>query len=301
MGDSRSYFREAKIEDLELSKNWAILPFPPSIALFITERLVLRQLAILLVALAGAGDEMTAEAPSSKAGSGTLSVDQGSTGTAAPPVLPAARMPVAQEGWAWALAVLPMVETAFLAPLVLIGLDWTWVTLFSMLASVALVIVDKRDLVRTRGLLSSSLPSTAWFLFPPAYLSRRAKLLRAPRTQFWVCLGCLLLAFVARVAIAVAMATSVATAAADPVLPGCADRESMPDVINVFDNVETVRDAGLSGVVVTDQTEIGQGPGTTPRTRFCSGKMQASNDREYDIQYAFEIIQGQVIIHVQLP
>lgn len=302
MGDSRPDSGKTETKNLKFSDKMrrspcCCSPSHPSIY----KKFIFKPLAFLLREFAGSGDEMTIEALSRNSDSGTLSVDQGSVDTAGQPVSPAARTPVAQKRWAWALALLPMAATAFLVPLVSIGLDGAWVTLFVVLASAALVIVDRRDLIRTGRLPSSSLPSTAWFLFPPAYLSRRARLLGAPKTQFWVSLGCLLLAFVARTAIAVAIIASVANVAADPVLPGCADRGSMPDVVNVFDNVESVRDAGLSGVIVTDQTEIAQDPGSTPTKRFCSGKMQASNDREYDIQYAFEIVQGQVIVHIQLP
>lgn len=172
------------------------------------------------------------------------------------------------------------------------------VSLAALLAAAALVIIDKRGLIRAGRIPQSSLPSTAWFLFPPTYLLKRANRLGNSKRLFWLSLACLVLAFVTRTAFVAGTATSLADA--NPVLPGCADRGSMQDVVNVFNDMEIVRTASLHGVIVADQTETGQGPGTKPMERFCSGTMHASDDREYDIHYAFEIVQDQIIVHVQL-
>ncbi len=199
---------------------------------------------------------------------------------------------------AWVLALLPLATSPLYILAVSMGVSMDAVSLAALLASAALVVIDKRDLSRTGRIPRSSLPSTAWFLFPPAYLFKRAKRLGGPNTLFWISVACPVLAFIVCAAIVAGIATRLADA--DPVLPGCADRGSMPDVVSVFDDMDIVRNAGLHGVIVTDQTEVGQGPGASPKSRFCTGVMHASNEREYDMQYAFEIMQGQVIVHVQL-
>ncbi|MGI4799046.1 MAG: hypothetical protein ACRYG8_34415 [Janthinobacterium lividum] len=208
-----------------------------------------------------------------------------------------------QDAAAWGLAFLPLATALSYFLAYLVGVNHNVVSLAALLTSVALVVVDKRNLVRTGRVSQSSLPSTAWFLVSAVYLFKRAKRLGGPKTLFWVSIVCSILAVIISIAIVVTAATRLADAKladADPVLPGCADRGSIPDVVGAFDTVEGVRNAGLHGVIVTDQTEIAQGPGATPTTRLCSGTMQASNARAYDIRYEFEIVQGQVIITVEL-
>lgn len=208
--------------------------------------------------------------------------------------------PGAQDAPAWTLAFLPLATSLFYILAMLANVNVGVVSLATVVGSAALVVLDRRDLVRTGRLPHSRLPSMTWFLFPPTYLFKRARRLDAPRNLFWTSVGCLVLAFIVRAAVVTAMAVGVAKAGADPILPGCADRESMPDVVSVFDNVEDVRDAGLHGVIVTGQTEIARGPGAVPTKMFCSGRIRASNNEEYEIQYAFEIVQGQVLVHVQV-
>lgn len=199
---------------------------------------------------------------------------------------------------AWSLAYLPLATTLANLFAATIGVSTDVVSLATILAAVALVIIDKRELRRTDRIPWSSLPFTVWSLVPPVYLFKRARRLGIPKTQFWVSIVCSVLAFVISTAVVARMATSLADA--DLVLPDCADRGSMSDVLSVFDDIESVRSVGLHGVIVTDQTEVGQGPGASPKARFCTGVMHASNEREYDMRYGFEIIQGQVIVHVQL-
>ena len=199
---------------------------------------------------------------------------------------------------AWGLAFLPLATALLYILATLVGVSMDVVSVAAFLAAAALVVVDKRDLVRTGRVARSSLPSTAWFLISPVYLLKRANRLRGPKTQFWISIACSVLVLVVSIAITATAANRLADA--DPVLPGCADRRSIPDVVGAFDTVESVRNAGLHGVIVTEQTEISQGPGARPTTRLCSGTMQASNARDYDIRYEFEIVQGQVIITVEL-
>ena len=199
---------------------------------------------------------------------------------------------------AWGLAFLPLATALLYILATLVGMSMDVVSAAAFLASAALVVIDKRDLVRTGRMARSSLPSTAWFVISPVYLFKRARRLGALQSQFWVSIACLVLVFVVSIAITALAANRLADA--DPVLPGCADRTSIPDVVGAFDTVESVRNAGLHGVIVTEQTEISQGPGARPTTRLCSGTMQASNARDYDIRYEFEIVQGQVIITVGL-
>ena len=199
---------------------------------------------------------------------------------------------------AWGLAFLPLATALLYILAALVRINSDMVSVAAFLASAALVIADKRNLVRTGRLARSSLPATAWFLFSPMYLFKRATRLRGPKTQLWISIACSVLVLIVSIVITAMAANRLADA--DPVLPGCADRRSIPDVVGAFDTVESVRNAGLHGVIVTEQTEISQGPGARPTTRLCSGTMQASNARDYDIRYEFEIVQGQVIITVGL-
>ena len=204
-----------------------------------------------------------------------------------------------QDALAWGLAFLPLATALAFVVAWLSGLNTGLVSLATLAAAAAIIVVDRRDLARSGRLPRSASPSTAWCLFPPAYLLRRARRLGTSKVQFWICLACLVLAFAARVAVVVE--TAAPAEDAGPILPGCMDQSSMQDVISTFDQLQAVKDAGLHGVVVTGQAEISEGPGPNTTLRDCSGKVEASNAQVYDIKYEFELTQGQVIVRVEVP
>ena len=214
---------------------------------------------------------------------------------------------------AWVLAFLPL-GTALLHSIAnAMGVHPGIVSLAALGGSVALVVMDKRELARTGRLAPSAAPSTLWCLFPPGYLRRRAKLLGEHGGRFWISLACMGLAFAAQIAVlaggiaeppsadvptdAVAPMENVAAASA---LPGCTDEANMPYVLETFTKLKPMRDADVQGVVLTDRTELAGGESQHPLLRICSGRMQASNEEDYDILYAFEIVEGRVIVHVEL-
>ena len=203
-----------------------------------------------------------------------------------------------QDAAAWGLVFLPLATSLGYIVAALSGLDLGPVSLATLVAAVILIVVDKRNLASTGRLPLVAAPSTAWFLFPPGYFSRRARSLGTTQTQVWMSIICLIVAFAAQFTV---LAVSVSKAVeAEPVLPACADRGSMQDVIGVFDGISSVRDAGIHGVILVDQTEVAQGPGTKPTARYCKGRMRASNDQAYNVDYDFEIQQGQVIVRLEV-
>jgi hypothetical protein len=202
------------------------------------------------------------------------------------------------EGASWALAFLPVATLCGYAFAAVWGASLGPVSAATLIGSAALVVADKRWLVRSGRVPSSSTPSTAWLLFPPGYIFRRASVLGAPRTQAWIAVACFVLAFVGRTAL-VAKFTE-APAGVDPVLPACAERAITQDVMNVFDDLGAIRATGIRGVALTEQVEIGQGPGPAPTKRYCTGKVEASNTQGYEIEYELERQQGQVIVRVEL-
>ncbi len=72
----------------------------------------------------------------------------------------------------------------------------------------------------------------------------------------------------------------------------------MQDVIKVFDTLTPVKELGATGVLVKERAEQPEGEEATPSSRVCTGKVLASNAQEYPINYAFELDEGHVIVHV---
>lgn len=229
----------------------------------------------------------------------------GATGGAALPPASA----ISQEAPAWALAYLPLVATLFYGLAAIAGVSLSVVSVATLAGAAGLIVLDRRDLARSGRLARSLSPSTLWCLFPPAYLRRRARLLGAPSVQFWVSIACLALAFVARGAVVVEAASQLAATEAAPVatqatpadpLPSCTDDASMQDVIKVFDMLAPVKALDAHGVLVKARAEQPEGEEATPSSRVCTGKMLATNAQEYPINYAFDIEEGHVIVHVAL-
>ena len=225
-------------------------------------------------------------------------------GTALPPSSVAA-----QEAPAWGLAYLPLVATLLYGLAAAAGVNLAVVSMAAFAGAAGLILLDKRDLTRSGRLPRALLPSTFWFLFPPAYLRRRARRLGAPSNQFWVSMACLALAFVARGAVVVEVASQLAATEAAPVaaqaapadpLPSCIDDASMQDIIKVFDTLTPVKELGTTGVLVKARAEQPEGEEATPSSRVCTGKMLATNAQEYPINYAFDIEEGHLIVHVAL-
>ena len=229
----------------------------------------------------------------------------GATGGAALPPSGVA----AQEAPAWGLAYLPLVATLLYGLAAAAGVNLAVVSVAALAGAAGLIILDKRDLAKSGRLPRALLPSTAWCLFPPAYLRRRAKRLGAPSAQFWVSMACLVLAFVARGAVVVEAASQMAatdaapaaaqSAPADP-LPSCTDDAIMATVIKVFDTLAPAKDLGATGVLVKQRAEQPESEEGSPSSRACTGKMLATNAEEYPINYAFDIEEGHVIVHVEL-
>lgn len=215
-------------------------------------------------------------------------------GRLAPPAVPVS---AAQEGWAWALAVLPLVTAIVLAPLILMGLHRNWVTFLLLLASAGLVVIDKRSLVRSGRIAPPILPSTAWFLVPPVYLRKRANRLGQKTLQFWISIAC---AVAAPVVGNMVVAVIAITQQASQGLPACDDRAATQDVMNAFDSVDAARQAGVRGVSLSEQEEVGQGPGKIPRLRYCTASVLASDSQEYAVDYTFEQRPDQVIVRLEI-
>lgn len=95
------------------------------------------------------------------------------------------RTPRAGEGLAWALAVSPLAVAVVLLALFLLGSvdDVRALTVLSLAASAALVIADRRSIVRSGRAAGGPPPSVRWFLVPPVYLWRRAACLGRSRVQ----------------------------------------------------------------------------------------------------------------------
>lgn len=212
-----------------------------------------------------------------------------------------------EDSLAWVLAILPLAAMALRAMAGALEINLGVVSLTSLAGAAALVVADKRAMAGQGRLRHSALPSTAWFLIAPVYLFKRATVLRAPKTQFWVSLACMALAFAGETASAARAAldarnagSAETTTNAVPALPGCADKAYMPSVVNVFGDIAEVRNAGIRGVVVTRRIDRGVGQDEVPPVRVCSGTMAASDGQDYQITYGFEIIQDQVIVNVEL-
>lgn len=216
--------------------------------------------------------------------------------------------PRVTEVAAWALAVLPLAATALYAAAGALGVDLGVVSVAALAAAAVLVVHDKRWLAAAGTVPRSALPSTWWFLFPPCYLARRARLLGAPRTQFHASLACLALALVARAAIAAVFASRVAgpspapprVADIAPELPPCDDEDALDDVIAVFGDLGPMREAGIRGVAVSDRKELRIEQTEGPPMRYCTGSMLASDSQDYDIYYGYETVGRKVIVHVKL-
>lgn len=216
-----------------------------------------------------------------------------------PPAVPLAPAPPSNDRWAWALAVLPLTAAVLLAPLALLGLGRDLPTLLTLLASAALVVVDRRDLARSGRLSRAALPATAWFLVSPVYLRKRARRLGQGSLQFWVAVGCAVAAPVVAT-IVVGLLTLATRPQETGVLPACNDPGSVQDVLNAFDGLGTAREAGVHGVSLSGQEETGQGPGAVPKLRYCSASVLASNAEEYGIDYTYEQRPDGVIIRLKL-
>ena len=217
--------------------------------------------------------------------------------------------PLPQEAPAWALAYLPLMTAVFYGLAAIAGVSLSVVSVATLAGAAGLILLDRRDLARSGRLARSLSPSTLWCLFPPAYLRRRARRLGAPSAQFWISMACLALAFVARGAVVVEAASQLATTEAAPVtaqaapadpLPSCTDDASMQDVIKVFDMLAPVKELDAHGVLVKARAEQPESEEATPSSRVCTGKMLATNAQEYPINYAFDIEEGHVIVHVAL-
>ena len=236
------------------------------------------------------------------------------------------------ETLAWVLAALPaavLVVSLILVPSgSTVGVDA--LSGLALAASAALVVVDKRRVAASGAAAGAALPATAWFLVPPVYLWKRANRLGRSKAQAWTWMGCSLAAVVVPFAFAILLASGAAEpdglaarppapagrpdlgkqgpasggndrAVAEPALPSCTDARYVQDVLAVFGDVRTMRAAGIRGVVLSERRELDIGRGEIPSLRFCSGRMMGSNGDDYSINYGFEIVEGQVIVHVEIP
>ena len=175
-----------------------------------------------------------------------------------------------------------------------------------MTASFALAAADRRDL----ACAGRPAPGIAWALLPEGYLLVRARRLGRTPGWFWLSLGCEAAAYVVgTILLALIMGRAPSPAplparpsAADPapVLPQCNDRSMVDDVLATFDDIAQAKAAGLRGISLTGQAEVGQGPGAVPQERVCDGVVEASNTGRYDVSYGFEIVQGRLIVRVAL-
>lgn len=88
----------------------------------------------------------------------------------------AARTPRVGEGLAWALAASPLAVAVVLLILFLLGVvdDVRALSVLSLATSAALVIADRKGLVRSGRAMDGPPPAVRWFLVPPVYLWRRA-------------------------------------------------------------------------------------------------------------------------------
>ena len=213
------------------------------------------------------------------------------------------------------LAFLPLGTALLYSMAHALGLYSGIVSSATLAGSLALVVIDKRELARTGRLAPSTAPSTLWCLFPPGYLRRRARLLVEPGGRFWISLACMGLAFAAQTAVlagATAEPTSNASATPGtaaptdasvqdaPALPECTDEGSTQDVVDLFGRMEPMLDAHVQGVVLTERAEVPGGELEHPAVRRCTGTMRASNEESYALSYVFDIVEGHVVVHLQL-
>ncbi len=144
-----------------------------------------------------------------------------------------------------------------------------------LLASAGLVVLDKRDLARSGRVPKAALPSTAWFLVLPVYLRKRARRLGQGPLQFWVSVGCAVAGPVVGTAAVAALALATLSQP-DGALPACNDPDAIQDVLNTFDGLGPVREAGVRGVSLSGQEETGRAPA---RFRSCATASPASSRR----------------------
>ena len=237
--------------------------------------------------------------------------------------------PRSNETLAWTLAALPAAASVVSMILVpsssTIGSDA--VGALALAASAALVVIDKRRLAASGAAAGAALPATAWFLVPPVYLWKRANRLGRSKAQAWTWMGCSLAAVVVPIILVILLASGAAEpdglaarppapasrpdrgkqgpasggsdgAVAAPALPSCTDPRYAQDLLAVFGDVRTMREAGIRGVVLSERRELDIAKGVVPPLRVCSGSMMGSDGEDYPITYGFEIVQGQVIVHV---
>ncbi len=216
------------------------------------------------------------------------------------PTLPAATVPspAGMDGMAWALAAVPLASAVLLAVFALSdAVDaMRALSALALVASAALVLADRRRLQRS-GMAGGGMPSAWWFLLPPVYLWRRAAALGRSKAPVWGWGASTVLAGIVRVLVLAVIATQIATAGR---LPDCASRDMAADIKAVFDSLPAAQQAGVRAVSLGGQAEVGQGPGSTPAERYCTGVMLASDNVEYAIDYSFERRQDEVIIRLQL-
>lgn len=205
----------------------------------------------------------------------------------------------ANQTLVWALATLPITGAALSGLALLAGISGTLVGVVIVAAAALLVMVDKRRLVAAGAASRAALPATAWFLFVPVYLWKRATLLSSSRAPAWASL------IGAGAAPVVLMLVAGLTAAASGLgaasLPDCAARAVASDVIRIFGDIPEVRRLAVRGVHLSKQTEFAQGPGRQPRERYCSATVLASDTREYEVEYSLELRGADLIVHVELP
>ena len=141
------------------------------------------------------------------------------------------------------------------------------------------------------------MPSTVWFLLPPAYLWLRAAALGQTRRLFWANIGFGAAALVLGVTATVAVA---ARQVAANQLPACDDPGALKDVVALFTDMPAARVAGVKGVSVGRPAEIREAAASKDAPRVCAGSMLASDTHEYGLNYSFEWRQGEIIVRIEL-
>ncbi len=198
----------------------------------------------------------------------------------------------------WALAFTPLI-----LPVLAFAFEFSGVVVLPSLLSVlvttitaAIIIADKRVIAAEGRAVVGKFPSTLWFLFPPAYLWKRARAFSLPRLQVWVWIGCSVLSYFLLIA---AMAVGVTNTAEAGMLPSCAAPAVTESLLDIFDDLPVMRTAGVRAVSVSRQAEVVVGQ-RSPRTRDCTASILDQEDDEHGIDYTIEQRPDQVLVHLKL-
>jgi len=186
-----------------------------------------------------------------------------------------ARAQTPGDGWAWVIAISPLVVYALSIGAIVLQLPLSTgaSSAISLGIYVGLMSADRRVL-RKAGL--TRLPSRWWVVLAPGYLWQRARILGRGRAAFWVMLAGIAATAVLQVAVLPRYANRLFT------LTGQASCTiGKADVLQLFDGLPAVKQAGITARSIDDVQEVAN----TPAERACRGIIHGSDGKHYLTEY----------------